>query len=76
MADRQDQPGFLRQRDELVRPDQPAPGMFPSDQGFDRLDVTGCPDLRLVMEQELVVIDRLTQFLLQGPTFLTLGFHG
>src|SRR5439155_17728657 len=61
-ADIEDHAGFLEHRNELERRDKPEVGALPTHQGFDadntpRLDV----DIRLVVQHELVLVQRASQ---------------
>ncbi len=66
-ADFEDKACFLEQRDELERRHQAALGAQPPDQ---RLDADHAPgvgfDLGLVVQDELLPLERLTQLVLQG----------
>ena len=58
-AERQDQPGFLGDRDEFGRPDLAAILMDPARQRLEPRDLAGPQaDQRLVVEVELVLLDR------------------
>jgi hypothetical protein len=65
-ADRLDQPQTLGHRDELVRRDRPQERMAPAQQRLDTGDLPAAqPDLRLVVEAQLAVGQRLAQAALQ-----------
>ena len=60
VADRHDEAAMFRDRNELIRAEQAELGMFPADQGFDGTNHTGFRNhFRLVMEQELNLLDRV-----------------
>ncbi len=66
VADRDDQTGLFRQRDEVARRDHPALRVAPADEG---LDADGVPPIQaglwLIMELELALAQRRAQPLLQ-----------
>ena len=65
-ADRDDQPGLLGERDELERLHDAAVGVDPADQRFDAGDPARVQlDHRLVVQDELVVLERALQVGLQ-----------
>ena len=65
-----DQPGLFGKRDELIRRNQPALRMFPAHQ---RLDPLAAPcaqvDFGLVVQNQLVVLDRRAQLADQRQSF-------
>ena len=61
LADRQNQSGFLGQRDELGRRNQAALGMAPAQQRLGADDAAGAVDLRLVIENELAIANGESQ---------------
>ena len=73
-ANRHDQAAVLGQRYEVIRTDAAALGMGPAQE---RLDPDHAPagdvDLRLVMDFELVALERMGEITLQRPTFAQLG---
>ena len=75
-AERHDQPGFFRDRDEFGGRDHAADGMVPADQrlaaaDFVRLQI----QQRLVMQYELAVADRLAQVHLDRAARVDAGIH-
>src|SRR5262249_15785463 len=61
-----DQPGFLRERDEVAGTEQAVIGMLPTHQGLRPCDTAGCDLLlRLVMQQQLVTLQSATKLRLQ-----------
>ena len=62
MTDRHDQPGLLRERDEVQRRHHPALRVEPADQRLDARDLAALElDHRLIEEPELVVLQRALQ---------------
>jgi hypothetical protein len=65
-AERRDQPGLLRDGDELVRRDVSLVGMRPADQCLRADDAASAQlDLRLVVDREAVVGQRVPEVLLE-----------
>ena len=61
-ADRLDQAAVLGDRDELGRVEQAALGVLPADQRLEAGDLAGAQaDHRLVVERELVAVERVAQ---------------
>ncbi len=66
-ADVNDHPGFLEQGNESARRDKPEIGALPAHQSFDSENASGLDvDLRLIMEDELVFLQRIAQLVLEG----------
>ena len=62
IAERDDPVGFLRDRDEFVRPDRPELRVRPARQRFITVDGPGAPiEDRLVMQRQLLDLDRVGQ---------------
>src|SRR5258705_9843746 len=77
LAKRNDQPAFLRQRDELVRGYEPALGMTPANQCFDAASVELARiDDRLVVQLELIACDRPAHVVLELAALARRRLHG
>ena len=75
-ADRQDQPGLLRQRDERERRHEPSHGMLPAQEGLHPHDAAGGEVHQwLVVEAQLGAFDRAPEVVLQRGTLDGLGPH-
>ena len=61
LTDRDDQAVLLRQGDEAVGCDQSLDRIIPANQGLDTDDPSVGGELRLVMQQELLILDRPVQ---------------
>src|SRR5712691_2287411 len=60
-------PGFFAQGNESGRRDKAVIGALPAHQSFDSEDAPGLDvDLRLIMEYELVFLQRIAKLVLQG----------
>jgi hypothetical protein len=71
-----DEARFLGQRDELKRRDQTAGGMLPTDQRFETHKASlGQLEVGLVVEEELLAVDRERQILLQLQPGESRGVH-
>ena len=69
-------PQFFRQRDEGSRRHQAAHRMAPADQGLGAADQPGLGiDLRLVVQLELLALERLLQIAFQPAAILGVGVH-
>jgi hypothetical protein len=75
LPDRQDQPAFFGNANELVRSDQAADRMSPADQRFGAEDTAGAVDLGLEVEFELTCLQGIPQFPLDGGPLFDLGLH-
>jgi hypothetical protein len=72
----QDQARLLQQRDELHRRHQPDPRIVPADQRLEAHDTArGEFDLGLVMQDELVTLERAAKPALHGKQFRDLGIE-
>lgn len=70
-AQRQDEAGFLGQRNEQSRPEQPAPGVMPAHRRLGTNDAQPAiqrGQLRLVVQHQLAPLDALAQFAFQLRT--------
>jgi len=67
LANRDDQTGILSQRNEVAGRDQTMLRMLPSHEGLGAEDPTPGVDLRLIVEEELVLLQRQVQILLELP---------
>src|ERR1700704_2023163 len=77
LAERNDQPAFLRQRYELVRGYEAALGMTPANQCFDAASVElARVDDRLVMQLEFVARDRPAHVVLELAALACRRLHG
>lgn len=75
-SDRENQPGFLSQRNELIRCDKTFSRIIPAQERLDPDDLLGCQvDLRLVVQLELAFGQRPAQTFLQSLACPELRIH-
>ena len=77
VADRDDQPRFLGERDELIRRNEPVFGVMPADQRLDTDDAAARDaDLRLEVKLELrAILERQAQIVFQRDALDVRGVH-
>ena len=76
VADRNDEPGLLRQRDERGRQDQTPLRMLPAHERLETDDLPADFSLRLVIQAQFVTHQSLAQIELHGMAFTQVQVHG
>jgi hypothetical protein len=74
-ADLDNQPVLFGKRNELVRRHEATRRMIPAQQSLEADDLAIDPRLRLEVDQELVLLQRLSQIVLQQPAVAQLPVH-